>query len=184
VAATGELEGYPVMTCKIRRPVLPQIYRTVIAITVALGSLTPGIASGGVLSESDREKAESLRPLFANLMKDLVEAAKRPDVSSVEAGCINLTIRELLQISDELASYEYLISMDKDIGDFGEKNPMRGIVKFAAEKSNNILAAERKRLVQLSDQCARFPIASAKNQQALQVIDTSTGLLTAIRDRL
>ena len=172
------------MASKIERSVLLQIHRTLLVTILVLTSLMPTVSRGGVLSESDREKAENLRPLFANLMNDLVETAKRSDVSSGEAGCINSTIRELLQISDELASYEYLILMDKDMGDFGEKNPMRDIVRFAAEKSNSILAAERKRLVQLSDQCARFPIASSKNQQALQVIDTTTGMLTAIRDRL
>ena len=47
-----------------------------------------------------------------------------------------------------------------------------------------ILIGERKRLAQLSDQCARFPVGSSKTQQALQVIDTTTGILTGIRDRL
>ena len=74
--------------------------------------------------------------------------------------------------------------MDKDISGFGDKNPMHDLVKFAADKSSAILTSERKRLVQLSDQCAHFPVASSKIQQALQVIDTTTGILTAIRDRL
>jgi hypothetical protein len=74
--------------------------------------------------------------------------------------------------------------MDKDISGFGEKNPMRDVVKFAAEKSSAILTSERRGLVQLSDQCARSPLGSSKTLQAIQVIDTTTGILTAIHDRL
>jgi len=146
--------------------------------------MLPTAANAGVLSEDDLKKAEALRPLFANLMNDLVQTAKRSDVAAGDVSCVNSTIQELLQISDELASYEYLIAMDRDIAGFGDKNPMRDIVKFAVDKSNAILTSERKRLVQLSDQCARFPVASSKTQQVLQVIDTTTGILTAIGDRL
>jgi hypothetical protein len=146
--------------------------------------MLPTAANAGVLSEDDLKKAEALKPLFANLMNDLVQTAKRSDVAAGDVSCVNSTIQELLQISDELASYEYLIAMDRDIAGFGDKNPMRDIVKFAVDKSNAILTGERKRLVQLSDQCARFPVASSKTQQVLQVIDTTTGILTAIGDRL
>lgn len=107
----------------------------------------------------------------------------QPQPFPLKVNCINSTIQELLQISDELASYEYLIAMDKDISGFGEKNPMRDVVKFAAEKSSAILTSERKRLAQLSDQCARSPLGSSKTLQAIQVIDTTTGILTAIREQ-
>jgi hypothetical protein len=146
--------------------------------------MSPKASNAGVLSEDDLKKAEALRPLFANVMNDLMQTAKRSDVAGGDVSCVNSTIQELLQISDELASYEYLIAMDRDIADFGDKNPMRDLVKFAVDKSNAILTSERKRLVQLSDQCARFPVASSKTQEVLQVIDTTTGILTGIRDRL
>src|ERR1700758_5744879 len=97
--------------------------RKMLAASLVLGLFLPSVCCAGVLSESDFRQAESLKPLFANLMNDLVETAKRPDVSSGDAGCINSTIRELLQISDELASYEYLIGMDREIKDFGDKSP-------------------------------------------------------------
>jgi hypothetical protein len=146
--------------------------------------LIPTASNGGVLAESDLQKVNSLKPLFANLMNDLTQAARRSDVGAGDANCINSVIQELLQISDELASYEYLIALDKDISGFGEKDPMHGLVKFAADKSSAILTSERKRLGQLSDQCSHFPVASSKTQQALQVIDSTTNILTAIRDRL
>jgi hypothetical protein len=77
-----------------------------------------------------------------------------------------------------------LITIEKEMTDFGENNPMRGIVKFAVEKSNTILAGERKRLTQLSDRCTRFPLSASKTQQAIQVIDTTAGILTSIHGRL
>ena len=149
-----------------------------------LVALATSASYGGILSDTDLKRVEGLRPLFESLMKDLVQASKRSDVSSGDASCINSTIQELLQISNELASYEYLIGMDKEIGAFDDKSPMRDIIKFAADKSSSILVTERKRLVQLSDQCSRFPAAAAKNQETLQVLDTTTGILAAIRDRL
>jgi len=146
--------------------------------------LLPTASNAGVLAESDLQKVNSLKPLFANLMSDLTQTARRSDVGAGDVNCINSIIQELLQISDELASYEYLIALDKDISGFGEKNPMHDLVKFAADKSSSILISERKRLVQLSDQCAHFAVAPSKTQQALQVIDATTSILTTIRDRL
>jgi hypothetical protein len=141
-------------------------------------------SSGGVLSEGDFKKVEGIKPLFQNLMGDLVQTSKRSDISSGDADCIKSTIQELLQISGELSSYEYLITIEKDMTDFGDNNPMRGIVKFAVDKSNTILASERKRLAQLSDQCSRFPLSFGKTQQALQFIDTTTNVLNSIQARL
>ena len=115
-----------------------------LAASLALGLFLPSVCCAGILSESDFRQAESLKPLFANLMNDLVETAKRPDVSSGDAGCINEIIRELLQISEELASYDYLITMEKDLTDFGDNNPMRGIVKFAIDNSSIDLDERKK----------------------------------------
>jgi hypothetical protein len=169
---------------KSRRFAFASVQQGLLTVCLLAALMLPTAAYAGVLSEDDLKNAEALRPLFANLMNDLVQTAKRSDVAAGDVSCVNSTIQELLQISDELASYEYLIAMDRDIAGFGDKNPMRDIVKFAVDKSNAILTSERKRLVQLSDQCARFPVASSKTQQVLQVIDTTTGILTAIGDRL
>src|SRR5258708_36992257 len=91
-------------------------------------------------------------------MGDLVQTSKRPDISTGDADCIKSTIREFLQISEELSSYEYLITIEKEITDFGDNNPMRGIVKFAIENPKTILPSERKRLSQLSDPITRFTL--------------------------
>src|ERR1039458_7858067 len=127
---------------------------------LAIFLFAPGVCSSGVLTESDFKNVGDIKPLFQNLMGDLVQTAKRSDISSGDADCVNSTIRELLQISDELSSYEYLITIEKEMTDFGDNNPMRGIVKFAVEKTNTILASERKRLAQLSDQCSRYPLST------------------------
>lgn len=141
-------------------------------------------SSAGVLSESEFRKVGEIKPLFQNLMADLVQTAKRPEIPAAEAECVMSTIRELLQISEELSSYEYLITIEKEMTDFGDNSPVKGVVKFAIEKSNTILAAERKRLVQLAERCGRYPMAVGKTQQALQFIDTTTALLSSIDSRL
>ena len=154
------------------------------ALALAILMLAPNMASGGVLSESEFKKVEGIKPLFQNMMVDLVQTSKRSDISSGDADCIMSTIRELLQISDELSSYEYLITIEKEMTDFGDESPMQGIVKFAIEKSNAVLAGERKRLAQLSERCSRFTLALAKVQQAIQFVDSTTNLLKSIQLRL
>jgi hypothetical protein len=155
-----------------------------LAVGAVILTLAPCAASSGVLSENDFKKVEAIKPLFQNLMGDLVQTLKRPDLSTGDAECINSTVRELLQISEELSSYEYLITIEKEITDFGDNSPVKGVVKFAIEKSNTILIEERKRLAQLSDRCSRFPLAFGKTQAALQFIDTTTNLLNSIQVRL
>lgn len=154
------------------------------ALAFAILMLAPTTSSGGVLSESEVRKVEGIKPLFQNLMGDLIQTSKRADISSGDVDCITSTVRELLQISDELSSYEYLITIEREMTDFGDDSPMQGVVKFAIEKSNAVLAGERKRLAQLSDRCSRFPVAYAKMQQAIQFVDTTTNLLNAIQLRL
>jgi hypothetical protein len=146
--------------------------------------LVPSAASSGVLSESDLKKVEDIKPLFQNLMADLVQTSKRPDISTADADCITSTIRELLQISEELSSYEYLITIEKEVKDFGDNSPVQGVIKFAIDKSNTILSDERKRLVQLSDRCSRSQLSFGKTQQALQFIDTTSSVLSSIQARL
>jgi hypothetical protein len=155
-----------------------------LAVGAAMLVLAPDVSRSGVLSESDFKKVETIKPLFQNLMIDLVQTSKRSDISSGDADCVMSTIRELLQISEELSSYEYLITIEKEITDSGDNSPIKGVVKFAIEKSNTILAEERKRLLQVSERCSRFPLALGKTQQALQFIDTTTNLLNSIQVRL
>lgn len=142
------------------------------------------VSRSGVLGEDDMKKVEAIKPLFQSLMVDLVQTSKRPDISSGDADCIGSTIRELLQISEELSSYEYLITIEKEVTDFGENSPVKGVVKFAIEKTSTILTEEKKRLAQLSERCARLPLSLAKTQQALRFIDTTTSLLDSIQARL
>lgn len=137
----------------------------------------------GALSPVDLKKVEDLRPMFASLMGDLIQTSRRTDISGLDADCIKSTIQDLVEVSQELSSYEYLITIEKDLTDFGENSPMRDVVRFAIDKSTSILASERKKLSQLPEQCVRSPLASAKTQQALQVVDTTAGILTSIRSR-
>jgi hypothetical protein len=155
-----------------------------LAVGAAMLVLAPDVSRSGVLTESDFKKVEAIKPLFQNLMIDLMQTSKRSDISSGDVDCVMSTIRELLQISEELSSYEYLITIEKEITDSGDNSPIKGVVKFAIEKSNIILAEERKRLLQVSERCSRFPLALGKTQQALQFIDTTTNLLNSIQVRL
>jgi hypothetical protein len=177
-------EGTPAREfARERRPIVGAQCGWIRSLVVGFGilMLAPGVSNSGVLSESDFKKVEEIKPLFQNLMGDLAQTSKRSDISSGDADCITSTMRELLQISEELSSYEYLITIEKEMTDFGDNSPVQGVVKFAIEKSNTILAGERKRLTQLSDRCSRFPLAFGKTQQALQFIDTTTNLLNSIQ---
>jgi len=156
-----------------------------VAAGVGVVLVATATCGAGVLRQSDFQKVQDLRPMFLNLMGDLVQTAQRTDISSADAQCVKATIQELTQISQELSSYEYLITIEKDLsGGGGDDSPVREVVKFAINQSNSILSTERKRMIQLSDQCARLPLSFGKTQQALQFIDATSGILNAIQPRL
>src|ERR1700687_5515355 len=99
---------------KSRRFAFASVQQGLLTVCLLAALMLPTAANAGVLSEDDLKKAEALKPLFANLMNDLVQTAKRSDVAAGDVSCVNSTIQELLQISDELASYYYLIAMERD----------------------------------------------------------------------
>lgn len=142
------------------------------------------ICLAGVLSPADLKRVEDLRPMFAGLMADLVQTSKRTDIAAVEIDCVKSTIKSLAEISQELSSFEYLITIEKELTNVSENDSTRGVVTFAIEQSTNILTSQRKKIAQLPDQCARSALALAKSQQAVQVIDATTGVLSSIHSRL
>src|SRR3954470_21312305 len=77
-----------------------------LAFVVIISSI-PSALHGGVLSENDFKRVEMVKQLFEKLMIDLVQTSKRTDISPGDADCVTTTMRELLQISEELSSYEY-----------------------------------------------------------------------------
>src|SRR4051812_41558641 len=74
------------------------------ALGVALLTLAPDASRSGVLSESDFKKVEAIKPLFQNLMGDLVQTSKLSVITRGGSDCVMSPIRELLQIYDELSS--------------------------------------------------------------------------------
>lgn len=153
-------------------------------IPASAGLLIAKVCLAGVLSQADLNKVETLRPMFAGLMGDLVQTSKRTDISAADADCVKSTIQDLLEISQELSSYEYLITIERELTEASDNDPTRDVVKFAIDQSTNILAGQRKKIAQLPDQCAKSALAFAKAQQALQVVDTTAGILSSIRSRL
>jgi hypothetical protein len=53
----------------------------------------PAVSYGGVLSDCDMQKVETLKPLFANLMTDLSQSARQTDVAAGDLNCISSTIQ-------------------------------------------------------------------------------------------
>jgi hypothetical protein len=153
-----------------------------LALVVAVSS--PNFAKARVLNEKDFEKISEIKTVFTKLMSDIAQSLKRPDISSGESDCIKSTLRELIQTSEELSSYQYLIAIDSEIDDFGDDDVMRGIVRFALDKSIGMLETDRKRLSQVSDQCIRFPLSVGMTQRALQFIDVTAATLKSIRPRI
>jgi hypothetical protein len=151
---------------------------------VVTAALIPVASHGGILSEADFKKVETMKPMFQALIVDLAQTSKRTDISSNDAECVATAMRELLQISDELSSYEYLITIEREITDSGDNSQVKGVITFAIDKTNTILSEERKRLAQLSDRCSRFPLGFGKTQLAIQFIDTTTGILKSIQTTL
>jgi hypothetical protein len=147
-------------------------------------ALFPALAQARVLSQNDLERLSEMNAVFSKLTSDLAQSFKRPDISRDESDCIRSTWQDLNQTSEELSSYQYLIGIVSGIDDSGEEDAMRGLIRFALDKTIQVLEAERKRLSQVPDQCLRFPASVGMSQQALQFIDGTTSALKSIRPRL
>jgi hypothetical protein len=158
------------------------------ALAALLGLLVSGMvlypAKARILDDKDFEKISEIRTLFVNLTNDIGQSLKRTDIPVGETDCMRTTLQDLVRASDELGSYEYLITIESQMSDFSDDKTLKDILQFAVARALEILEIERKHMAQLSEQCARFPLSVAKTRQAVQFIDTTVAVLNAIRPRL
>ena len=151
---------------------------------LAIAALWSGFIEARVLQEGDFAKIADIRTSFMNVTGDIDRSSRRPDISTEDGECMKSALRELLQIAQELSSYEYLITIESEIGEFGDDNAIKGLLQFALDNALAILDTERKRLSQLSDQCSRYPVALGKTQQAIRLVDATTAILKSLQPRL
>lgn len=149
-----------------------------------VAALAPSCVAARVLQEGDFAKIAEIRTSFVNVTGDIARSSRRPDISAEDGECMKSALRELMQIADELASYEYLITIESEIGEFGDDNALKGVLQFALDNALAILDTERSRLTQLSDQCGRYPVALSKTQQAIRLVDTTAAILKSLQPRL
>jgi hypothetical protein len=147
-------------------------------------TIPPHAAEARVLEERDFERISEIRTLFVDLTTEIAQSLKRTDLASGEADCMNKTLQDLMQASAELGSYEYLITIESQMSDFGDDKAIKSILLFAVVRALEILETERKHMGQLSEQCSRFPLSAAKTKQAVQFIDATVAILSTIRPRL
>jgi hypothetical protein len=164
------------------RALLPGVTMGLLALAIAAISADP--ARARVLNEGDFERISQIKTSFEAVVTDMMLSSRRPDLSGGDSDCIKSAVQELLQISNELSSYEYLITIESQMGDFGDDSAMRGILRFAVDKAIRILETNRRRLTQVSEQCARFPLSAGKTQQAIQFIDATAAILQSLQPRL
>jgi len=158
----------------------------VAAVTACLFSLAvlQHAAHARVLTEADLERISSIKQLSTDVMTDITMISRRPDLSQTDGECIRSTLRSLTQIAGELQSYEYLITIESQLKDFDDDNSLRGVVRFAVDNALKILETERRRLADLSDQCARSPLSADKARQAKQFIESTQAILRSLQPRL
>ena len=147
-------------------------------------SIAPLPAHARVLSDADLDRIASIKKLSIDVMTDITTASRRSDLSQADSDCVKSTLRSLTQIADELQSYEYLITIESQLKDFGDDNSVRGILRFAVENALKILDTERRHLGEISDQCARSPVSADKARQATQFIESTEQVLKSLQPRL
>ncbi len=151
---------------------------------LALLAVCPDPVRSRVLLDKDFQRISEIRTLFIDLTSDIGQALKRPDISTGEADCMKRTLQDLMQASQELGSYEYLITIESQMTDFGDDKALKDILQFAVARALDILETERKHMGELSEECSRFPVSIAKTRQAVQFIDATVAILNDIRPRL
>ncbi|MGY2051336.1 hypothetical protein [Methylobacterium sp. JK268] len=154
----------------------------VLAGVIALAALPR--AQARLLSAGDLAAVARIKPLFTDVVTDVARSAQDADAAGAEGDCLRSTLRGLQQIADELRGYESLITTAGDLNDFGDDEALRGVLRFAVDNALKVLDAERRRLGDLAETCARSPLASGKTRQALQFIDSTQAILRSVQPRL
>lgn len=113
-------------------------------------------ASARVLTDADFERIAEIRTSFTAVMRDLATSAQRTDIAANDADCIRQAMSDLLSMSNELSSYEHLITIESQMSDFGDDGAMKGILRFALDKATKMLGTEQARLTRLSQQCSNY----------------------------
>jgi hypothetical protein len=136
-----------------------------------------------VINEQDLQKMSEINTIFTSLTNDIAQALKRAAASSDESDCLKSIQQEVVQTSQELSSYQYLVNIVSEMDDYGDDKSLKSLVRFALDKSIAMLDNERKRLSQAPEQCIRFPSSAAATQQALRFIDMTSEALKSVRPR-
>jgi hypothetical protein len=142
------------------------------------------LAPAKVLDENDLSRIARIKPSFVQVMTDVSQSAQRQDLSQADGECIRSTLQGLMQISEELRTYENLITIEGELTDFGDDRTLRGILRFAVDNALKVLENERKRMGDLSEQCSRHPLSAGKTRQAIQFIEGTTAILRSLQPRL
>jgi hypothetical protein len=137
-----------------------------------------------VLNDEDFRKLSSIKTSFAEVVTNISQLSKRPDLASQDADCMNSVLRDLLQISEELKSYEYLITIENQLTDVDDDADLKHIVRFAVGKALEVLEIERNRLTQLSEPCSRRPLSASKVQEAIVFVEGTVAILRSLQPRL
>lgn len=154
------------------------------AITFLLAmAVSQSVADARVLSDLDLQRISGIKDLAIEVMTDITQLSRRPDLSSSDRDCILSTLRTLTQGSEELQSYQYLITIETQLDNFGDDDAMRDILRFAVENALKILDIEHKHLSELSDQCSRSALSAGKTKQAMQFVESLTTILKSIQPR-
>ena len=157
----------------------------VVALIAAIALVAPAKYVGAsALNDRDIENVSQIERSFRSVMRELTEALQSPNVVPAETECIRNTLQDLAQASDELSKYEYLITIEKQIRDSSDNDATKDVVKFAIDKTLEILNIERRHMTRLSDQCSRFPMYSGQNKRAVQFIDSTMTTLQSILGHL
>ena len=154
-----------------------------ISILLVAVSLQHGVAAR-VLEQDDLDRIARLNTLFLELLTDVSQSAQRTDLGSGDSECVRSTLLALTRIAEEYRSYSYLATIEGELVDFGDDDTLRGVIRFAFQNALKFLDNERRRMGELSEQCARFPLSAGKTRQAVQLIDGITTTLRSVQPRL
>src|SRR5712692_5832369 len=106
----------------------------------------PEYLGAGALNDRDFENVSQIERSFRSVMRELTEALQSPNAVPAEAECVRNTLQDLAQASDELSKYEYLITIEKQIRDSSDNDATKDVVKFAIDKTLEILKIERRHM--------------------------------------
>jgi hypothetical protein len=141
----------------------------------------PAIAN--TLTRADVDTAHVINQTLAQALVDIITAEKAMQ-GGTSAECVKEIRNALLTIQSNAQTLTYLITIGRHMRDELDEAKVKEVTKIATEAILTEFKTIREWVNHSSGVCSKYPLAVAKAQQTLQILDRVSSFVRSISGRL